>query len=181
METTPTVMNEAVSPVHRDLKLNLQKILEGQGQLSREDAHLALLALATALGDQPLQSMARGQLQSLNFSADEIREAAESAAIMGMLNTYYKFRHMIKSAQGPEAEAKYQRAGLRMNALSKPVLGSIRFEMLAFAVSVLNGCETCITAHEKVLLEGSIDLEKIHDLARLAAIVKGAHTLALAL
>lgn len=175
---TPVALKEAQTVIHRDLKLNLEKILEGQGALSSEDAHLALAALATALGDDALQRLALNYLEKQGFSPEEIQEACEAAAIMGMLNTYYKFRYMLKSAQG--SEGKYQRTGLRMNSLAKPVLGKSRFEMLAFAVSVLNGCESCINSHEKVLLEHQLEEEKIHDLARLAAIAKGTHTLAFA-
>jgi alkyl hydroperoxide reductase subunit D len=60
-----------------------------------------------------------------------------------------------------------------MTALARPVLGKERFEMLAFTVSVLNGCETCTRAHEKTLKDAGVSSEKIHDLARIASIVKG--------
>jgi AhpD family alkylhydroperoxidase len=45
--------------------------------------------------------------------------------------------------------------------------------MLAFVVSVLNGCETCTRSHEKALKDGGATAEKIHELARLAAVVNG--------
>jgi alkyl hydroperoxide reductase subunit D len=45
--------------------------------------------------------------------------------------------------------------------------------MLAFAVSVLNGCQSCICSHEQVLKENGVTSDKIHDLAKLAAVVKG--------
>jgi AhpD family alkylhydroperoxidase len=45
--------------------------------------------------------------------------------------------------------------------------------MLAFVISVLNGCETCARSHEKALKDGGASAEKIHELARLAAVVKG--------
>jgi lipoyl-dependent peroxiredoxin subunit D len=48
-----------------------------------------------------------------------------------------------------------------------------RFEMLAFTVSVVNGCENCIKSHELVLRQAELAADKIHDLARLAAVVKG--------
>jgi alkyl hydroperoxide reductase subunit D len=49
--------------------------------------------------------------------------------------------------------------------------------MLAFTVSVLNGCSTCVSAHEKTLRDAGVSVEKIHDLARIAAILKGLETL----
>jgi alkyl hydroperoxide reductase subunit D len=64
-----------------------------------------------------------------------------------------------------------------MTALARPLLGKERFEMLAFTVSVLNGCETCTRAHEKTLRDADVGVEKIHDLARLASIVRALKTL----
>ena len=60
-----------------------------------------------------------------------------------------------------------------MTSLARPALGKERFEMLAFAVSVLNGCESCVRAHEKVLRDAGLTADKVHDLARLASVVKG--------
>lgn len=68
-------------------------------------------------------------------------------------------------------------AGLRMTALARPTLGKERFEMLAFAVSVLGGCEMCVRSHERVLREAGVSIDKVHDLARLAAVVRGLKTL----
>lgn len=162
----------SVSPttIARDLRLNLKRLLE-EGALAREEAMLALLALATSAADERLDAYARDQLPQLGFDAEQVREASESAAIMAMLNVYYRFRHMIDN------DEEYRAAGLRMTALARPALGKERFEMLAFAVSVLNGCESCIRSHERALRDAGIGVEKIHDLARLAAVVKGLHAL----
>ena len=169
-ETIETLFENQATPIARDLKLNLTKFLEGSA-LSREESHLALLAVATALDTPRLAAFATDQLQSLGFSGDEILEARESAAMMGMLNTYYRFRHFLGS---PE---EYRVAGLRMTALAGPVLGKERFEMLAFAVSVLNGCEVCTQAHEKTLKQAGVSTEKVHDLARIASVAKGLEVL----
>src|SRR5256885_684523 len=82
-----------------------------------------------------------------------LEEASDSAAIMGMLNVYYRFRHMVAKNDD------YRTVGLRMTALAKPLLGKERFEMLAFAVSVLNGCESCIRSHEEVLRQASVSID----------------------
>jgi len=156
--------------IARDLKLNLTRLLE-QGALARDEAVLALLAGARAVEDQGLELFAREALTAFDLSPEQIEEAAQSAAIMAMLNTYYRFRHMIAK------DGDYRTTGLRMTSLAKPVLGKERFEMLAFAVSVINGCESCIKAHEKVLRDAGVSVEKIHDLARMAAVVRGIKTL----
>jgi alkyl hydroperoxide reductase subunit D len=106
-------------------------------------------------------------LLSKFFDYKKLIDEKESAAIMSMLNFYYKFKHMLHK------DDEYRQTGLRMTALANPVWGKQQFEMMAFAVSVLNGCETCIQAHEQVLRDSDVSVDKIHDLARLTAVVKG--------
>jgi alkyl hydroperoxide reductase subunit D len=161
---------ERETTIARDLNLNLQRLTSG-GSLEPREAFLALLATARSVGYDELADKAKEQLRALGLAEPEIREAEESAALMGMLNTYYKFRTFIGKA-GEEKLNDYRQAGLRMTALAKPVLGKVTFEMLAFAVSVVNGCETCVTSHEAVLRAAGVEAEKIHDLARLASVVK---------
>ena len=152
--------------IGRDLKLNLTRIFE-DGSLTPEEANLTLLAVSTAVESVDLAGQARAELARLGLSPEQIQEAAESAALMGMLNTYYRFRHML------ENDADYGPARLRMQCLVSPNLGKERFEILAFAVSILNGCESCIRSHESVLRKAGVDVAKLHDVARLAAVVKG--------
>lgn len=154
------------TPIGRDLKLNLKRLLE-EGALSPAEGYTALLATATAEEHLPLVLFAREALAKSGMPKEQIQEAAESAGIMGMLNVYYRFRHLIDN------EEEYRTTGLRMTALGRPLLGKVPFEMLSFALSVLNGCPSCIRSHEKVLREAAVSVEKVHDLARLAAVVKG--------
>lgn len=164
------ILESKTSTIARDLKLNLKRILS-ESALTPNEAMLALLATSTSVGHDIMAAHAREELAKLGYSSEQIQEAAESAAMMAMLNTYYRFKHMIDN------EADYRSAGLRMTALAKPALGKETFEMLAFAVSVLNGCETCVRSHERVLREGGLSADKVHDLARLASVVKALKTL----
>lgn len=151
--------------IARDLRLNLERLLS-EGALGEEDGHLAFLASSVATDSPSLIRQAEEFLASKGISPDLILEAKQSAAIMAMLNTYYRFRHFV-------GEAGYERAGLRMTALAKPLLGKERFEKLAFAISVINGCETCVKAHEKVLKDAGVTSDAIHDLARIASVTRG--------
>jgi lipoyl-dependent peroxiredoxin subunit D len=171
--TSPLAARETT--IARDLNLNLQKIMSG-GVLDQKEANLSLLAAARAVGYDELARVARANLEAHGVTEAERLEAEESAAIMGMLNTYYKFRSFITRAGETKLE-DYRTAGLRMTALGRPVLGRTSFEMLAFTVSVANGCETCVVSHENVLREAGVGAEKIHDLARLASVVKAMKTL----
>jgi alkyl hydroperoxide reductase subunit D len=158
------------SIIARDLKLNLKRAMEA-GTLAPEEALLTLSAVASALNLPQLSEYARGSLEGLGLSGEKIQESADSAAIMGMLNTYYRFKHMTEHADD------YKAAGLRMTVFANPLLGKTMFEMLAFAVSVLNGCEGCIRSHERALRQMDVPVEKIHELVRIAAIGKGIQSL----
>ena len=164
------VVEQKETTIAKDLRLNLKRLLQ-EGALSAEEAHLSLVALAASAEYRALKDYAISYLREQGTEEDVIREAAESSAIMAMLNTYYRFRYMV----GKDEE--YSSAGLRMLSLARPAMGKLRFEMLAFAVSVLNGCQSCVRSHEDVLRKGEVSSDKIHDLARLAAVVKALKTL----
>ena len=52
------------------------------------------------------------------------------------------------------------------------------FELFALAVSAVNGCATCVQAHERVVTEGGLTPAQVNDAVRIAATV---HATAVAL
>lgn len=158
----------ATSTIYRDLSLNFKKIMT-DSPLDEMERHLSLLAIAVSLKNVAMIVYAEAGLRELGATDELILEAKESAAIMGMLNTYYKFKNFLPT----EVLEHYSRAGLRMQSLSKPINGKVKFEQMAFSVSVVNGCQSCVASHENALAGLGVDREKIHDLARLAAVSKG--------
>lgn len=162
----------AASGIFRDLSLNFKKVME-EGQLEPVERFAHLLAIATTLGNRPMAALAVDGLKELGVPEDQIREAAEVAGIMGMNNIYYKFRGFIHE----DAKEHYVRAGLRMQSLMKPASGKQLFEMLSIAVSIINGCPTCVASHEKAVRDLGVPTEKIHDIIRLAAACKGLDSL----
>ena len=70
-----TVIGETNTPIARDLKLNLRRILE-DGSLGVEQSLLALLALSCSVEYRELASEAHRQLLALAVPLDQIREAA---------------------------------------------------------------------------------------------------------
>lgn len=160
------------SPIARDLKLNFKKFAL-DSSLSPTEAAMVSLAVAKTVGSQTLEVWARDSLLGLGVGANEVLESEEAAALMGMLNSYYKFRGFISKSEPDVVASEYSQAGLRMTALARPSIGKESFELLALVVSVVNGCETCVTAHEKVLREAGMAPTKIHDAVRLAAAIKG--------
>lgn len=170
--TFDPVIEAKDSTIAKDLRLNFRRVME-ESSLVPEEAYPALLAIASSLDYDAMRQFAKSKLQEIGFNPEQIREAEECAAIMGMLNTYYRFRYMVGNNDD------YQTAGLRMTSLARPALGKEKFEMLAFAVSVLNGCQSCVVSHEDALRKAGVSPDKVHDLARLAAVVKGLKALSI--
>ena len=48
------------------------------------------------------------------------------------------------------------------------------FELFCLAVSAINGCESCIRSHERVVLEGGLTEDHVNDAVRIAATFHGA-------
>ncbi len=165
-----TQFGNSETSVFRDMTLNFKKIME-DSPLDPTERFMNALAIGKTLDWSALVTFASNELKELGLDEAQIQECKESAAIMGMLNTYYKFKGFLSAEV--LADTAYQRAGLRMNSLSKPVNGKEKFEMMAMSVSVVNGCPTCVSSHEKALTDIGVSRDKIHDLARLAAVTKG--------
>jgi alkyl hydroperoxide reductase subunit D len=167
----------ATSTIYRDLSLNFKKIME-DSPLEPQERFTNLLSVAVALENKELVALAKSLLTDLGTAPEIIQEAAEIAGIMGMNNVYYKF----KSFLSPElAAADYPRAGLRMNSLGKPISGKKDFEMMSLSVSIVNACPVCVASHEKAVRSHDVSADKVHDLARLAAVSKGLTSLRKAL
>jgi lipoyl-dependent peroxiredoxin subunit D len=175
IEKVDALFGERQTTIAKDLKLNIRRLLE-DSSLSKEEATLTVIACAKSLEFTELLSAARESAISLGIEDTIIQEAEENAAIMGMLNIYYRTRHFIESYD-TTAKDDYGAAKLRMMSLANPAMGKERFEMLSFAVSCINGCEMCVSSHEKALLAIGSNREKIHDLVRIAAVLKGLRSL----
>lgn len=165
------MFGERQTTIAKDLKLNYRRLVE-ESALSKQESALLSVALAKSVGFTELLNAARVEATEIGVSEAGVQEAEESAAIMGMLNIYYRYRHFVEHAD-PAAKDEYGAAKLRMTSLANPALGKETFETLALAVSAINGCEMCVSSHEKALLHLGVKRDKLHDVARLAAVVKG--------
>ena len=102
-----------------------------------------------------------GKLAPADFTA-----AKATAAIMGMNNVYYRFLHLSENAEYQRLPAK-----LRMNVIATPGTAKENFELWSLAVSAINGCGLCITAHDKVVRAAGITAEQVQAAVRIAAVV----------
>lgn len=152
------------SNIAKDLQLNFKRYTE-QSSLSEQQVMLIIYSLTKDFHLSTLADYAKERLHALGFTQMQIDETSEISAFIKMLNTYYKFKHFINN------DAEYKQAGLRMNAMAKSNLTKSDFEMLAFAHSLVNGCEFCVKAHEHELRQLGFSADQIHDVVRLVSIL----------
>jgi alkyl hydroperoxide reductase subunit D len=65
-----------------------------------------------------------------------------------------------------------------MTRLAKPATNKLDLELFCLAVSAINGCETCLSAHARTLTQVGLTEEHVHEAIRIAATI---NALALAL
>jgi lipoyl-dependent peroxiredoxin subunit D len=151
----------------RDIKLNLQSVL-AQTVLSPTQKWGVAVASAIAARHPGLR---KAILAAAREEVGEavVDDAKAAAALMAMNNVYYRFRHLVGNRNYADKPAK-----LRMNRMVKPVGEKIDFELYSCAVSAINGCGTCMEAHEKVVVAGRLSEDHVHDAVRIAATIQAA-------
>ncbi|MFN7946104.1 MAG: carboxymuconolactone decarboxylase family protein [Blastocatellia bacterium] len=151
----------------RDIRLNLQTVFQ---TTSLTPAQLWGTAVASAIASRHAE-LARAVLADAAgvVGAGVIEDGRAAAVLMSMNNVYYRFRHMI----GKESYSA-KPARLRMNRIARPPGSRADFELFCLAVSAINGCEMCVRAHEKVVIEGGLSEDQVHDAVRVAATINAA-------
>ncbi len=163
------VVRSELADAHKDTRLNLQAVLEG-GSLTPEQRWGVAVASAYAVRNERLkEAMLNEAKKALANPEPVIEDARAAASLMAMNNVYYRFRHVI----GKESYST-KRAGLRMNRLAQVLTNKVDFELVCLAVSAINGCEMCMQAHVKVVLEGGLSEDQVHDAVRVAAVIHAA-------
>jgi alkyl hydroperoxide reductase subunit D len=158
--------SEIVEPA-RDIKLNLQSVL-GPGSLTPAQRWGVAIASAVASRNVRLQLAVVADARK-EIGPEVVEDAVAAAAIMGMNNVYYRFRHLIGKTSYADRPAR-----LRMNRLVKPAGSKVDFELYALAASAVGGCESCMRAHEHVVVDGGLTEEQVHDAVRIAATIHAA-------
>jgi lipoyl-dependent peroxiredoxin subunit D len=148
----------------RDLKINMGSVLR-QAELTEQQAWGTAVACAIA---------SRGALVTDALLAEGARRltpaalaaAQAAAAVMGMNNVFYRFRHL-------SGNLKYETmpARLRMQVIRAHGGDPVDFELWCLAVSAVNACGACVQSHEAVLKEKGVGEETILAAVRIAATV----------
>ena len=166
MSAVDVLAGEIVEPA-RDIRLNLQAVL-APGNLTPAQRWGVAIACAVAYRNVRLQVAVIADARN-EVGPAVVEDAIAAAAIMGMNNVFYRFRHMIGKPSYGDRPAR-----LRMNRLVKPAGNKVDFELYALAASAVGGCESCMRSHERVVLEGGLTEEQVHEAVRIAATIHGA-------
>ena len=150
----------------KDLKINISNAL-GAESLGKKDAYLLAFAIAVNEKNALLQEAFEKSAIVQGATDKELAEVISCTSLMNANNVYYRFRHVMEEEFYNNAQA-----GIRMSIMANPVLGKELFELISLAVSAVNGCQLCVTSHEKTLIGHGTDKQRIHDAVRLAAVVK---------
>ncbi len=163
--TTLSSLKERLPEHARDLKLNLSAI-GAPGELSPRLAWGTALAAAMASRHPDvIAAIAHGGAPHLDEAASKAARAA--ASLMAMNNVYYRFTHFMEGTDYARMPAR-----LRMQVIGNPGVDKLDFELWCLAVSAINGCQTCVTSHEKVVRDKGATAAMIQDAVRIASIVQ---------
>jgi len=161
---TIDAIKEALPDYAKDLRLNLSSLLS-DGVLTEQQRWGTLLA--TALAARNLALIAAISAEAAQHLAPPAIAAAKAAAsIMAMNNIYYRFTHLASDPDYATMPAR-----LRMNVIANPGVDKADFELWSLAVSAINGCGTCIDAHDQVLRKAGVSREAIQQAVRIASVI----------
>jgi lipoyl-dependent peroxiredoxin subunit D len=153
----------------KDVKLNLSSMLADE--TLQQQAKYGLF-LASALATRNSELIEAFEAEAAKKLSPQAMDAAKAAAsIMAMNNVYYRFLHLSSNKEYASKPAR-----LRMNVIANPGVDKADFELWSLAVSAINGCGTCIDAHEKALREAGVSSETIHTAIRFASITASVAT-----
>lgn len=164
-------LRESLPEAARDLKIGLQTVL-GAESLAPQQRWGVALASAYAARNPALRDAMLAAARASGTDDAVIDDARAAAALMGMNNVFYRAKHMLGEAYASKP------ARLRMQRIARPAGAKVDFELMSLAVSAINGCEVCVTAHEKTVREGGLGEDAVIDAIRIAAVV---HAVACAL
>lgn len=148
----------------KDLRVNLGNVLQQQ-ELTPQQAWGTAVCCALATGS-PLLTAALEAEAAKHIDAQAVTAAKSAAAIMGMNNIFYRFRHLSGNEKFASMPAR-----LRMQVIRTHGSDPVDFELWCLAASAVNGCGICVQAHENVLREKGVSDESILASVRIASVV----------
>jgi alkyl hydroperoxide reductase subunit D len=159
------VLKDRIPDFAKDVRLNLTSM--ASDETLAPQAKYGLFVACGIATRNPTVAAALEAVAAEHLSPAAMAAAKSAAAIMAMNNIYYRFVHLASNKDYATMPAR-----LRMNVIANPGVDKVDFELWSLAVSAINGCGTCIDAHEKTLKEAGIAAPAIQAAVRFAAIIQ---------
>ena len=158
------LLKEQLPEFAKDARLNLTKVLDFSQNDGLTNNQIAGVALAVSyhLGN-PKIALA---LRELNAESHIDAAAKIAASLMAMSNIYYRFVHLSEEPQLGQLPA-----GLRMQGMMNSGTDAVTFEVMCLAVSIVNGCGACISAHTRQLKEHGLPAQALARIGKIAAVL----------
>lgn len=158
-------LKDSIPDFAKDVRLNLTSMASDE-TLEPQAKYGLFLACAIATRNPALIS-AMEAVAVDRLSPAAIAAAKSAASVMAMNNIYYRFVHLVSNKEYATMPAR-----LRMNVIASPGVDKADFELWSLAVSAINGCGTCIDAHEKALNQAGVASATIQTAVRFSAIIQ---------
>lgn len=161
-------MKERLPEMAKDARINWTKVLDltQLDGLTITQIQGAALAVAYHLNNPLLLE----SLQGLHPDTALMQSAKTAASLMAMSNIYYRFVHLSE-----DGELEQVPAGLRMQGMMNPGTDAVTFEVMCLAVSILNGCGACISAHTRQLKSHGLSVIGLSRIGKIAAVLHAVH------
>ena len=158
------ILKNALPEYAKDLKLNLSSLASEPALTEQQRAGTFVVAALASRSPTVIEALAAEFEPKLSPPARDAARAA--AAIMAMNNIYYRFVHLVSAPDYKSMPAK-----LRLNVIGRPGVDKADFELWSLAISAINGCGTCLDAHERELRKAGVGAEAVQAVVRIAAVV----------
>jgi alkyl hydroperoxide reductase subunit D len=149
----------------RDLKLNYSSLVRNNSELTEQQLWGTIMASAIATRSAALTAAVMEAAPS-QLGPQALEAAQAAAAVMSMNNVFYRFHHLTDNEKYATMPAR-----LRMNALRGHGVEEIDFELWGLAVSAINACGKCVTAHEKIVREKGATEDLVLAVVRVASVI----------
>ncbi len=155
---------ETIPDYAKDLRVNLASVLRQPELTERQTWGTAVSCAVACRSLRLLESIEPEAIRHLDAVA--LAASKTAAALMGMTNVFYRFRHLTGNPEYGAIPAR-----LRMQTIRTHGSAPVDFELWCLAVSAIHGCGACVEAHETQLREKGVGVETIAAAVRIAAVL----------
>lgn len=161
-----------------DMYMNMNRQF-GDGALPEKSKLIVAVGVAAAAGSPGAVAFFTEAAIAAGATEEQCLEAVSTAAVCGVFNGYYRFRHQVPEDLA-ETYAAFK-APFNANTFMKGKLDGKEMESVCIAVSSLNGCHMCVEGHVKKGKQLGLTDEQIDELVKVTAVAEALSRLAAAL